>query len=100
VLVYPLGDPPAVADGSSSRAVARLIGRTRAQVLRALDVPRTTTGLADHLRISPASASKHAAALRGSGLIRSVRRANTMVHTMTALGRALLNATPEPDRHM
>ena len=95
VLVYPLGDPPTVAGGSSLCAVARLIGRTRAQVLHALDVPRTTTGLADHLRISPASASKHAAALRGSGLIRSVRRANTMVHTITTLGRALLNATPE-----
>jgi len=96
VLVYPLGDPPAVTDDASLRAVARLIGRTRAQVLRALDVPRTTTGLADHLRISLASASKHAAALRGPGLIRSVRRGNTMVHTMTGLGRALLNATPEP----
>lgn len=97
VLVYPLGAPPAEADapdGPSLRALSRLIGATRAQVLRSLDIPRTTTDLARHLQISPATASKHATALRAAGLITSMRRGNTVLHTMAPLGASLLNQTP------
>lgn len=98
VLVYPLGAPPPREDAPSPEALADLIGATRAQVLRAVAAPRTTTGIAAQVRISPASASKHAAALRAAGLITSVRRANTVLHTITALGASLLKGagTPEP----
>lgn len=95
VLVFPLGTPPAGTEAPSPRALADLIGATRAQVLRAVAAPRTTTGIAAHVRISTASASKHAAALRAAGLITSVRRANTMLHSITALGASLLSGAPE-----
>lgn len=93
VLVHPLGISPLPGCAPAPRALADLIGGTRAEVLHALEVPRTTTGIAAHVRVSPASASKHAAALRAAGLVTSVRRANTMLHTITELGARLLNET-------
>lgn len=89
VLVYPITEIPAPADDLAG--LASLIGDTRARVLQALRVPRSTTDLAEHIHASPAAASKHATVLRRAGLISSVRRGNTMRHIVTALGEQLLD---------
>ncbi|MFD0686206.1 helix-turn-helix domain-containing protein [Actinomadura fibrosa] len=68
-----------------------LLGATRAAVLEAAAAGRTTGEIARHLGISPAGASQHAAVLREAGLLVSRRERNTVVHTLTPSGRALLN---------
>ncbi|MFD7499072.1 ArsR/SmtB family transcription factor [Streptomyces sp. NPDC059832] len=102
---------PADTRPRTSTALATLLGRTRAAVLEALASPagHTTKQLAQSLGISPASASEHVTALRAAGLVTSLRQANTVRHTITALGAGLIStatgttapATPSarwPDR--
>jgi DNA-binding transcriptional ArsR family regulator len=74
-----------------SRAVADLLGRTRAAVLEAADGRLTTGEIARRLGVSPASASQHTAVLREAGLISSHRQGKTVHHTITSLGKALLD---------
>ncbi|MFV5998703.1 ArsR/SmtB family transcription factor [Streptomyces sp. NPDC056231] len=77
----------------ASTALATLLGRTRAAVLEALASPagHSTKQLAESLAISRASASEHVAALRAAGLVTSLRQANTVRHTPTALGTRLIS---------
>jgi DNA-binding transcriptional ArsR family regulator len=44
------------------------------------------------LGISQAAASQHATVLRNAGLLISQRDRNTVLHTLTALGQAMLDA--------
>ncbi|WBB77383.1 winged helix-turn-helix domain-containing protein [Micromonospora sp. WMMD882] len=98
VLVYPVdrlgalvpttGRPPA--DGDRG-AVAALLGRTRAAVLEASDDGLTTGEVARRLAISPAAVSQHTSVLRNAGLLVSHRDRNNVLHTLTPLGRAVLN---------
>ncbi|MFP3989133.1 winged helix-turn-helix domain-containing protein [Streptomyces sp. E11-3] len=88
VLVYPVRHLPAAprrADG-----LGRLLGRTRAEVLRCIDGGCTTGELARRAGISPASASEHAGALREGGLTLTQRQGGSVLHTLTPLGGALL----------
>lgn len=97
VLIYPAGAGPTTVSrpGSAGAAVpdglADLLGQTRAAVLAALAGGSTTGELARKLSISPAGASQHATVLRRAGLILSTRRGNSVLHTLTPLGSALLN---------
>jgi len=98
-LVYPLGRlawmaPAATKDHSD--ALAAVLGTTRARVLRALADEHTTSGLARELGISLASASTHAAVLRGAGLVTSRRQGQSVRHTLTRLG-AEWTANDRPD---
>ncbi|GAA5024102.1 winged helix-turn-helix domain-containing protein [Kitasatospora paranensis] len=78
--------------------LTRLLGRTRAAVLTALTVVRSTTELASRVDISAATASHHLNALRAGGLITTTREHGTARHRVTHLGRRLLQApTPPPD---
>ncbi|MEV4118296.1 winged helix-turn-helix domain-containing protein [Micromonospora sp. NPDC049645] len=101
VLVYPVdrlgGLVPADAIGASPAGAAReslaaLLGRTRAAVLQASDEGCTTGEVARQLNISPAAASQHATVLRNAGLLVSHRERNSVLHTLTPLGRAMLDA--------
>ncbi|MEE6257616.1 ArsR/SmtB family transcription factor [Plantactinospora sonchi] len=106
VLVYPVdrlgGLSPAPGEGAgpvstSQRengraALAALLGRTRAGVLEAVGDGCSTGEVARRLHISPAAASQHTAVLRNAGLLVSHRDRNTVLHTLTPLGRAILNA--------
>lgn len=75
---------------ASCDPLARLLGATRAAVLRgAADVPNTTE-LARHADISASAASQHAAVLREAGLLVSHRHANSVFHQLSSLGAALL----------
>lgn len=76
-----------------SPGVSTLLGSTRSAVLHTIaEHPACSTKeLAALVGIAPASASEHATALRGAGLIRTSRHRNTALHTPTSLGIALLN---------
>ncbi|MCI4064364.1 winged helix-turn-helix domain-containing protein [Micromonospora sp. R77] len=101
VLVYPvdrlgglvpeLGNGTAPAPGGRD-ALAALLGRTRAAVLEATDDGCTTGEVARRLHISPAAASQHTTVLRNAGLLVSQRERNRVLHTLTPLGRAVLDA--------
>lgn len=95
VLVYPVdGGAPARHGGTGgthrARALATLLGRTRARVLLALAPSATTGELAVRLAVSAATASGHVSALREAGLVTSRRRGGSVVHTLAPLGTALL----------
>ncbi|MFI7438113.1 helix-turn-helix domain-containing protein [Micromonospora haikouensis] len=103
VLVYPVdrlgglvaagtGSGASARAGTGREALAALLGRTRAAVLEATDAGCTTGEVARRLRISPAAASQHATVLRNAGLLVSHRDRNTVLHTLTPLGRAILDA--------
>ncbi|GIJ50732.1 hypothetical protein Val02_76180 [Virgisporangium aliadipatigenens] len=90
LLIHPASWPATLTVAGAG--LAHLIGQTRAGVLSAAADGCTTTELARRLRISPAGASQHATVLRRAGLILSTRKGNAMLHTLTPLGSALLEA--------
>ncbi|MGC1213722.1 MAG: winged helix-turn-helix domain-containing protein [Micromonospora sp.] len=102
VLVYPVdrlgglasepGPGAGPATDGNREALAALLGRTRAAVLEATDDGCTTGEVARRLDISPAAASQHTAVLRNAGLLVSQRDRNRVLHTLTPLGRAILDA--------
>ncbi|MFG2713679.1 ArsR/SmtB family transcription factor [Streptomyces goshikiensis] len=77
--------------GLSSGALGALVGQTRAAALQELRVSCTTGQLADRLGVSAPCASQHTAVLRQSGLITTRRVRNTVLHSVTPLGMALLD---------
>ncbi|WP_433300341.1 winged helix-turn-helix domain-containing protein [Actinoplanes sp. CA-030573] len=98
MLIYAVGLDPATAlrlwrdpGDDGDRAVASLLGSTRAAALRAATDGCTTSELARRLNISPGGASQHATVLRQAGLITSHRHRNTVRHTITHLGATLLD---------
>ncbi|MFE3519594.1 ArsR/SmtB family transcription factor [Streptomyces sp. NPDC059166] len=94
VLVHPLSPPPGWLDRGSGHdghaPVAQLIGVSRAELLRLLDHPLTTTDLAAALRLAPSTTSRHVTVLREAGLLLSRRQGVRVLHHRTALGRAVL----------
>lgn len=82
--------PEPVSADTGDQALAALVGHTRAAALQALTDSCTTSELAQRLGISSAGASKHATILREAGLITTFRNRNTVLHTLTSLGLALL----------
>ena len=94
-LVYPMARdprwlapaPPAPAD----HPLARLMGPTRAAILRAAATGPNTTEIARRLDVSRATVSEHTAVLREAGLITSHRHDNNVLHVLTTLGAALLD---------
>lgn len=99
LLVPALSDPDAARKLWRGRtldraALGRLIGGTRARVLRVVAdgglVGATTGEVARRLDVAVSSASEHLAALRGAGLLASRRDRNSVVHTVTPLGVRLL----------
>jgi DNA-binding transcriptional ArsR family regulator len=96
-IIYPavgiagLWKPPATPSG----ALGRLLGRTRALVLAALDHPLSTTALAAMTGLSPAGASRHLLALRDTGLVCTARHGHEVLYRRTELGTALMHARRE-----
>ncbi|MEV7280040.1 helix-turn-helix domain-containing protein [Streptomyces sp. NPDC093111] len=96
LLTYPAGPGlPPVPQGPGPRdeALAPVLGRTRAELLRLLAAPHTTTDLARALRVSNATASAHAAALRAAGLVTTRRTGRSVTHERTSLGALLAGDT-------
>jgi DNA-binding transcriptional ArsR family regulator len=90
-IVYPAAPAQAVDETGQSSDLAGLLGHTRTAVLHALRTPLGTRELAERVGTSAPSASEHASALRGAGLVRTVRRGRSVSHSLTPLGRSLLN---------
>ncbi|KUJ65231.1 regulator [Streptomyces albus subsp. albus] len=92
-LTYPAGPglplTPAGA-GGTEQALAGVLGRTRLEALLLLADEHTTSDLARRLGVSNATASAHTAALRGAGLITTVRAGRAVLHHRTALGTLLV----------
>ncbi|MHA7961093.1 ArsR/SmtB family transcription factor [Streptomyces sp. L500] len=94
VLVYPVERSLGWAAPSHAprrQAVAALLGKTRARVLEVVATEAcTTTQLAERASVPIQTASHQATVLREADLIHSRRHRNTVVHTVTSLGMALL----------
>lgn len=105
-LVFSVPTDPAVTvelwgeEEPHDHALEALVGHTRAAALQALTDSCTTGELSQRLGISAAGASKHAAVLRKAGLVMTARSRNTVLHSLTELGVALLQsrgpAVPSP----
>lgn len=93
VVVYPVEHDPRWLTPAQLRpdrqALGRLLGETRAAVLRAALDGCTTTELARWASTSLPSASRHAAALREAGLLVTRRDGGSVLHIATPLGVAL-----------
>ncbi|QFG21841.1 winged helix-turn-helix domain-containing protein [Actinomadura sp. WMMB 499] len=70
-------------------ALARLVGRTRADLLHLLAEPATTTWLSARLRMSLGGVGDHLAVLRDSGLVTRERSGRSVLYRRTALGDVL-----------
>lgn len=92
-VTYPAGPGlPLPPDGAedADQALAAVLGRTRVEMLLLLAEEHTTSGLARRLAVSNATASAHTTALRGAGLITTVRAGRSVLHRRTALGSLLV----------
>ena len=78
---------------SPPEALERLVGRTRATLLNALDSPRSTTELAGELGLTPGGISQHLAVLRDAGLVCGRRVARSVLYLRSEEGDALLVAS-------
>ncbi|MFF4160137.1 ArsR family transcriptional regulator [Streptomyces sp. NPDC001678] len=86
----PLTPPGPDEEDRPEEALARVLGRTRCEMLILLAEEHTTSGLARRLGVSNATASAHAAALRGAGLVTTVRAGRAVLHRRTAVGTLLV----------
>ena len=98
VLVYPVHGTRLPDLACPEASLSALLGRTRAAALRTLVLGATTSELARSLGVSPATATHHTTVLRDAGLIASRRAQNTVLHTLTPLGAAMLRHTPTAAR--
>lgn len=97
VLVFPLEHDLALSartgENGDRLALEALIGQTRTYVLGEIDDGATTSELARRIGVSAGSISQHTSVLREAGLILTTRTGKAVIHTLTPLGRELLNAT-------
>ncbi|MEX3107598.1 MULTISPECIES: DUF5937 family protein [unclassified Streptomyces] len=94
VLIYPVDKTPST-PAASTASLARLLGPTRAALLyeaAALTGP-TTSELADATGMSLPTVSQQLAVLRDGGLVASRRDGKRALHTVTLLGRRLLDGS-------
>ncbi|KZB88025.1 hypothetical protein AVL48_18790 [Amycolatopsis regifaucium] len=91
-LVYPIEHKVGWSgDGATHRPLTSLLGRTRARVLETIgERPGTTTEVASRTKTSLPTASQQAATLRAAGLISSSQNGQSVLHSITPLGLALL----------
>ena len=72
-------------------AMDELIGGTRADLLRVLEVPMTTSELARRLHLTPAAVSQQLGVMRRSGVVDARRQGREVYTELTAEGRKLLD---------
>jgi DNA-binding transcriptional ArsR family regulator len=84
--------PPPSTDGD----LVALIGRSRAQLLRSLAEPATTSQLTAQLHMSLGAVGDHLAVLRSNGLVTRARSGRDVRYQRTPLGDALIGADARP----
>jgi DNA-binding transcriptional ArsR family regulator len=72
-------------------AMDELIGGTRADILRSLEAPMTTSEIARRLHLTPAAVSQQLGVLRRSGAVEADRVGRGVYSRLTPLGRSLLD---------
>ncbi|MFI6678798.1 DUF5937 family protein [Kribbella sp. NPDC050470] len=94
-MVYPArgaarlwSDAPAPPD-----PLARLLGRTRATLLVALDPPATTSALSEQYGLALATVAEHLAALYDAGLASRRRTGHQVHYRRTEVGQAVIDAS-------
>ncbi|ONF74330.1 hypothetical protein AVR91_0203245 [Amycolatopsis keratiniphila subsp. keratiniphila] len=93
LVVYPALTPLPLHDNDTvGDPLAALLGGTRADTLRALTKPHTTTELARALHVSVPAASVQARTLRDARLITTHRDGKAVLHWCTPLGVSLIAA--------
>jgi DNA-binding transcriptional ArsR family regulator len=101
LIVYQTAATPVLTSRSpTDERVDRLLGRTRAAVLRCVTTqgPHTTSSVASEVGISASSSSEHLTILRDAGLVSSHRTGGTVLHRATPLGRELIDGPPQRPR--
>jgi DNA-binding transcriptional ArsR family regulator len=73
-------------------ALGALLGRTRAEILVGLALPRSTTDLARTLDLTPPTVSAHLAILRRCGLVICWRSGRRVLYQRTAVGSTIVAA--------
>ena len=76
--------------GPSGSDLAALIGRTRADLLRALDEPASTSQLCAQLHLSLGAAGGHLAVLLSTRLVTKARSGRSVLYRRTPLGDTLV----------
>jgi DNA-binding transcriptional ArsR family regulator len=87
---------------SADARVARLLGRSRADVLSLAGIPASTTEIAVELGLAKAGVSEHLSALTDAGLTTSRRSGRRVLYERTRLGDELMAEPPAgavADRH-
>jgi DNA-binding transcriptional ArsR family regulator len=79
------------AEPPKSGAMDALIGGTRADILRILEVPMTTSENATRLHLTPAAVSQQLGLLRRAGVVDAHRQGRGVYSALTAHGRTLLD---------
>ncbi len=88
-VIYPVTGMLAPTGSDASGGLARLVGGNRATLLRALDVPHSTTQLATLTGLPLGSVGNHLRVLLDSGAVLRRRSGREVLYWRTALGDAL-----------
>ncbi|MER5334631.1 ArsR family transcriptional regulator [Micromonospora sp. NPDC002717] len=83
------------AEASTTSKLGVLIGRGRSMVLKAVDSPNTTAGLADELSLAPSTVSEHLATLTEAGLVSRRRVGRHVLYEVNSVGAALVRLMDE-----
>lgn len=70
--------------------LARVLGKSRAEILAQLDAPRSTTELAARTGLTAGGMSQHLSALRAGGLVSPHRVGRSMLYARTSAAESLL----------
>src|SRR5215472_1780366 len=77
--------------------LSALLGRSRAEILVALDLPSCTTDLAARLGQSPSAVSQHLSVLRRNGLVASWRAGRRVLYVRTELATSIVGTRRDPE---
>ncbi|MET0127081.1 MAG: metalloregulator ArsR/SmtB family transcription factor [Solirubrobacterales bacterium] len=91
-LIYPARGVGLLWESASapSGALAKVVGRSRAQLLADLDAPRSTTDLAERLGMTAGGVSQHLSALRDSGLVSARRHGRQVLYCRSEIADELV----------
>ncbi|WP_433368075.1 ArsR/SmtB family transcription factor [Actinoplanes sp. CA-142083] len=89
-LLYPAQGVAAAEEPARPDGLDRLIGHSRATVLRALDHPASTTHLVETLGMSLGAVGDHLAVLRDAGLVTRARSGRSVLYRRTSRGDSLI----------
>jgi DNA-binding transcriptional ArsR family regulator len=92
-VIYPARGIGLNPDDRTPDSLDRLLGRSRASVLRALAAPASTSQLVGLLGMTLGAVGDHLAVLRGTGLVTRARAGRLVLYRRTALGDELLEGS-------